>query len=128
MKLWLAILCMTAILCVASQSDARRTETADASAIACRVMEAHTSANPAATVVIFHQQHKEDQEHLGSLLRSHSGESVEIRAGSAAWTSVTIFRLKSCFGRGLMVLAPGAPVMKEGSMFLLRLPAGDLKN
>jgi hypothetical protein len=118
-----ATFCTTMMLCVASHSAARQSESGNTSAIACRVLEAHASANPAVTVIVFHQQRKEDQDRLGALLRSHSGESAEIQVGDAAWTGVTIFRLKSCFGRGLMVLPPGAPAMKDGSTFVLRFPA-----
>jgi len=123
-----AILSATIVLCVASPGLARQTESADRRVIACRVMEAHTSANPEATVIVFHQQKKEDQERLGDLLRMHSGESVEIRSGETAWTSATIFRLRSCFGRGLMVLPPGGLALKDGSTFELRIPAADEEN
>lgn len=120
--------CVTTMLCVASHSAARQSASAETSAISCRVLEAHASANPAVTVIVFHQQRKEDQDRLGALLRSHSGESVEIQVGDAAWTSVTIFRLKSCFGRGLMVLPPGAPTMKDGSTFVLKIRPGAAKD
>ncbi|HXX43751.1 MAG TPA: hypothetical protein VEJ38_03420 [Candidatus Acidoferrales bacterium] len=124
----LAILWATIVLCAASHSVARKAESAETGVIACRVMEAHTSANPAATVIVFHQQHKEDGPRLGAVLGSHSGERMEIQAGGAAWTAVTIFRLRSCFGRGLMVLPPGAPEMKDGATFLLRIPGSAGKN
>jgi len=123
-----AILCAAMIVCVALQGAARQTESGDASPIACRVLEAHTSATPAVTVIVFHQQHKEDGPRLGALLGSHTGEGAEIRVGDAPWAGVTIFRLKSCFGRGLLVLPPGAPGMKDGSTFLLRFPVLSAKN
>jgi hypothetical protein len=127
-RLRLAILCATIVLCVASPGLARQTESAETGVIACRVMEAHTSANPAATVIVFHQQHKEDGPRLGAVLENHSGERMEIQVSGAAWTAVTIFRLRSCFGRGLMVLPPGAPEMKDGATFLLRIPGSVAKN
>jgi hypothetical protein len=123
-----AILCAAMTLCVALLGAARQTESGEASPIACRVLEAHTSASPAVTVIVFHQQHKEDAPRLGALLGSHSGEGAEIQVGDAPWAGVTIFRLKSCFGRGLMVLPASAPAMKDGSTFLLRFPASSAKN
>jgi len=122
-RLRYGIFCAAMMLWVALQGAARQTDPGEANAIACRVLEAHASANPAVTVIVFHQQHKEDGGRLGALLGSHSGESAEIQVGDAGWTGVTIFRLKSCFGRGLMVLPPGAPAMKDGATFLLRFPA-----
>jgi len=127
-RLRLVILCASIVLCVVSPGVARQTENAETGVIACRVMEAHTSANPSATVIVFHQQHKEDGPHLGAVLENHSGERMEIQAGGAAWTAVTIFRLRTCFGRGLMVLPPGGPEMKDGATFLLRIPGSVVKN
>jgi len=127
-RLRLATLCVIAVLCIGPQSVARQPEQSNADAIACQVIEAHANANPAATVVIFHQERKDDQARLGALLRAHSGEGAEIQISGAIWSSVTIFRLKSCFGRGLMVLPRGAPEMKEGTVFLLWLPVGNAKN
>ncbi|HXY79131.1 MAG TPA: hypothetical protein VEI08_00695 [Candidatus Bathyarchaeia archaeon] len=127
-KLRLITLCVVAMLCVGPRSVARQPVQSGTDAIACRVIESHANASPAATVVIFHQQHKGDQERLGALLRAHSGEGAEIQISGAIWSSVTIFRLKSCFGRGLMVLPRGAPEMKEGTVFLLWLPVGNAKN
>jgi len=127
-RLRYGILCAAMMLCVVLQGAAKQTDPGEANAIACRVLEAHASANPAVTVIVFHQQHKEDAARLGALLESHSGESAEIQVGDAAWTAVTIFRLKSCFGRGLMVLTPSAPEMKDGATFLLRFRASGGKN
>ncbi len=127
-RLRLAVLCITFVLCVAPRGVARQTASAETGVIACRVMEAHTSANPATTVIVFHQQHKEDGPRLAAVLESHSGEQMEIQAGGAVWMAVTVFRLKTCFGRGLMVLPPGAPEIKDGATFLLRIPGSVGKN
>lgn len=104
-----------------SPADARGPAQANTEAIACRVLESHASENPAVTVAIFHQQNKDDQARVGEILRMHSGERVEIQIGGAAWMGATMFRLRSCFGRGLLLLPAGAPAMKDGSTFLLRV-------
>ena len=119
-----AALCVAALLCLAAHGAAGQPGNSDASPITCRVLEAHASASPAVTVVVFHQQNRNDQEHLASLLRVHSGEQVEVDAGDGKWTGATAFRLKSCFGRGLLLLRPDAPLMKNGSTFLLRFQPG----
>jgi len=123
-KLWLVILCAATLLCVAAHGAARQAASTDASPIACRALEVHASANPAVTVVLFHQQDKNDQARLASLLRAHSGERAEIEIGDGKWNGATVFRLKSCFGRGLLLLPPDAPTMKDGSTFLLRFQPG----
>jgi len=75
----LALLCAAALLCLAPHGDAQQADSGDTSSIACRALEVHASANPAAIVVVFHQRDKEDQARLASALRQHSGESVEIQ-------------------------------------------------
>lgn len=127
-KLRLAVLCIVTVLYPATLGAAGQAESADASTIACRVLEAHASARPAATAVIFHQQDKADQARLGSLLKAHSGESAAIQVSDGETISVTIFRLKSCFGRGLLLLPAGAPPMKDGSTFLLRFSQGSRRS
>jgi len=62
---------------------------------------------------------------LSALLRQHSGVIVEVQISGGGWQSATVVRLKSCFGRGLLVLPPDAPMPKDGDTFFLRFPAGD---
>jgi len=119
-KFWLVVLCAAAMLWLAPHGAARQAASADASPIACRALEVHASANPSVTVVVFHQQDKNDQERLASLLRAHSGDRMEIDTGDGRWNGATVFRLKSCFGRGLLLLPPDAPMMNDGATFLLR--------
>ncbi|MGB0035867.1 MAG: hypothetical protein WBP79_10380 [Candidatus Acidiferrales bacterium] len=90
--------------------------------LTCRVLESHASAQPAATIIIFHQRDKQDQAQLSQLLQNNSGSTVEVQMGGTVWQSATVLRLKSCFGRGLLLLPPGAPAPKDGDTFLLRLP------
>jgi hypothetical protein len=88
--------------------------------VECRVVEAHSSAIPAALVVIFHQQAKKDQPRLSALIKANSGSDADIQIGSAAWKRVSIFRLRTCFGRGMMVLSPGEAALKDGDTFRIR--------
>ena len=90
--------------------------------IACRALEAHTSEQPPVTVVVFHQRDKQDQARLAVLLKENSNGPAEIQGNDGKWHSVTVARLKSCFGRGLLLLPAGAEQPKQGQDFLLRFP------
>ena len=103
-------------------------DTSQSHPIACRVLESHASADPAAVIVLFHQKEHEDQTELGSMLRQHSGEVAQIQVEGGKWLTGTVVRLKSCFGRGLLLLPAGAPPMKEGDAFLLSFRADREKN
>ena len=89
-------------------------------AIPCRVLEAHTSLQLGITVVIFHHRDASERARLGDLLRSHSGESVEIQTTDGQWHSATVMRLKSCFGRGLLLFSPDTAKLAEKDEFVLR--------
>jgi hypothetical protein len=106
---------------------ARATQTAADAAtdtVACRVLEVHTSEQPAVTVAVFHQRDKQDQPRLSALLQKNSGASVMVQIGDGAWQRATVVRLKSCFGRGLLILPPGEPAPKDGETFLLKFASG----
>jgi hypothetical protein len=95
--------------------------------VACRVMEAHTSRDPAVTVVLFHQRDKADAQRLMAFLRLASEKAVEFQTGdSAAWQTAPVVRLKNCFGRGLLILPDGVAPLAEGTTFLLRFPVAAL--
>jgi hypothetical protein len=95
--------------------------------VACRVMEAHTSRDPAVTVVLFQQRDKADAQRLMALLRRASESAVEFQTGDgAAWQAAQVVRLKNCFGRGLLILPRGAAPLSEGATFLLRFPVATL--
>jgi hypothetical protein len=88
--------------------------------VECRVLEAHASTAPAALVVIFHQQVKKDQPRLSALIKANSGSDADIQIGSAAWKRAPIFRLRTCFGRGMMILSAGETALKDGDTFRIR--------
>lgn len=94
--------------------------TSETNAIECRALEVHESAAPAAVVVIFHQEQKQDQPRLAALIREHSGSTADVQIANAAWTTVAVFRLRTCFGRGMFVMAPGTANLKDGDTFCIR--------
>lgn len=88
--------------------------------ISCRVMETHAAAPQGVTVVVFHQRNKEDGPRLGKLLNEHSEENVQFQTKDGAWHRATVIRLKSCFGRGLLVFLATQAQLAQREEFLLR--------
>jgi hypothetical protein len=91
-------------------------------AVVCSVMESFVDAKLGVRAVVFHQRDKADGPRLGSLLLAHSGEQMELEATDGRRYRGTVFRVKSCFGRGL-VLAPAASLnLAEHAEFTLYPP------
>jgi len=72
--------------------------------VACRVMETFADVRLGVTAVLFHQQNKDEGPRLGELLSNHSGETMEIESAGGHRHLVTVFRVRSCFGRGVFLL------------------------
>jgi len=87
--------------------------------VAFRALETHTDDE--VTVVVFHQWDEAQRSQLATLLREHSGAMVEVQAADGAWQRARMVRLKSCFGRGLLMLPAPAP-FSDRAEFALRLP------
>lgn len=87
----------------------------------CRVMEAFVSEQLGVAAIIFHQRDKAEGPKLGELLLAHSGEEMEFEARDAQWHRVKVFRVKSCFGRGLMLFATREAKLVAKDEFVLRL-------
>jgi hypothetical protein len=90
--------------------------------LGCRALETYTDGELKVAAIVFHQRDEAQRSQLAALLRDHSGEMVEIQAGDGKWRRARMVRLKSCFGRGLLLLAAPAPV-SEHAEFMLRFPA-----
>lgn len=102
-----------------------RSQSSDAAAnvVLCRVLETHAGGQPPIAVVLFHQRDRLDGRRLGELLQKNSGATVEIQVGeNGPRQSVPVFRLKSCFGRGLF-LRPADAAPRNGEIFTMRFPA-----
>lgn len=91
--------------------------------IGCRVIESKTAPKLGVTLVVFHQAESADRDSLGAFLRSHDGATVEFQTEGGTWQPASAFRLKSCFGRGLLALPATAARLDEGDRFLLRSSA-----
>ena len=88
--------------------------------INCRVMEVIIAERVGAMAVIFHQRDKADGPRLGELLLAHSGEEVEFETVDGRRHRATVARMKSCFGRGLLIFAAGEAKLAEKEDFVLR--------
>lgn len=124
---WLALATASMLLALlltwtkSSATPAPRPQAANV--VACRVMEAHASAELRVVTVVFHQKDKKEAPRLGALLGKHSGASVEFQTADGVWHRAQVFRLKSCFGRGLLVFAAGEAQLAERKDFGLKFPA-----
>ncbi len=91
--------------------------------LACRVMEAETSSRFGVRLVIFHYRDAADRDRLGKFLRDYDGATVQFQAARQGWRAATLFRLKVCFGRGLLVFPISEPALAKGDVVLVRFPA-----
>ncbi|MGA9883139.1 MAG: hypothetical protein WBQ34_05430 [Candidatus Acidiferrales bacterium] len=103
----------------ANQSSSHPNPAPESNTVQCRVVEAHASAKPAALLVIFRQQQKQDQPRLAALVKENSGSDAEVQIGGA-WSKVELFRLRTCFGRGMLVFPSAALLLKDGDTFRIR--------
>jgi hypothetical protein len=90
--------------------------------VACRVMEVFRAERLGTMAAIFHQRDKADGPRLGELLLAHSGAEVEFETPDGQRHRATVGRMKSCFGRGLLLFAAGEARLAEKEEFVLRFP------
>jgi hypothetical protein len=96
------------LIVMAPATNGRRPNSADADGIACQVMESHADSTLGVTAVIFHQRNTKERSALGDFLHAHNGEAVEFTAADGVRHSTRMFRLGSCFGRGLLLFPSSA--------------------
>jgi hypothetical protein len=114
----LGVLLALSLLAVAQEN-----QHADAVTIACRALEVHTDPQLKTAVIVFHQRDQAQASELAVLLRDHAGEMVEVQGDDGGWHRARMERLKSAFGRGMLMLASPSPI-GERSQFLLRVAGG----
>lgn len=96
------------LLCSPTVARSTRAGSPEADSIICTVLEVHASAQLGTTIAIIHQQSKPEQAKFASLLAQADGGSVQIQAKGGQWVSASIVRLRSCFGRGLLLFPSSA--------------------
>lgn len=89
------------------------------SLVICRVMEAFEDQHLGVRAIIFHQRDKADGSRLGSLLLANSGRQMELAISSGQRYRATVFRVKSAFGRGLVLLPSSKLGLEKGDEFTL---------
>jgi len=90
--------------------------------IICSVIEAFEQEGLGVRAIVFHQRDKADGPRLGSFLLAHSGQEMELETTGGRRYRATVFRLKSCFGRGLVLVSTNKFKLGEHDEFTLRLP------
>ena len=90
--------------------------------IVCSVMEAFEEGRLGVRAIVFHQRDKADGPRLGSLLLAHAGEEMELEIAGGRRYRATVFRVKSCFGRGLVLVPTSKLKLSQDDEFTLRLP------
>ena len=90
--------------------------------IICSVMESFEEGRLGVRAIVFHQRDKADGPRLGSLLLAHSGKEMELETTGGRRYRATVFRVKSCFGRGLVLVPTSRLKLAEHDEFTLRLP------
>jgi hypothetical protein len=106
----------------ASEAYAAQQATApthQSNSIACRVMERHADKEHSTVLILFHQRDKPDQPKLKEFLLQHDGATIQIQIGAGEWQKATVWRIRNCFGRGLLVL-PDTAAPKEHATFTIR--------
>ena len=88
--------------------------------ILCRALEVKTDPKTAVTIVIFHQANKEDGPALGEMLKSNDGANVEFVTSDGKPHAAAVFRLDTCFGRGLLVFPSATASLNSHEQFSIR--------
>jgi len=88
--------------------------------IACRVVESKMVATLGVKLIVFHHAESAARRQLGEFLESHDATGVEFEVAGGDWQPATVFRLKSCFGRGLLAFPAARARLAPGQTFLIR--------
>ncbi|MGH9430807.1 MAG: hypothetical protein ACRD3T_04635 [Terriglobia bacterium] len=89
--------------------------------IPCRVLETMVSRQLHVRMAIFHYRDAADRERLGKILREDNGDQVRFQSTDGKWHSATLFRIRTCFGRGLLVFRVSEAQLAAKQDFLLRV-------
>ena len=89
--------------------------------IACSILEIHASRDLGVSAAVFHQANKDDAARFGALMKEYAADaSVEFQTKDGVWHKASSARLKSSFGRGLLLFASASAQLKDKDTFLLR--------
>jgi hypothetical protein len=91
--------------------------------IPCRVLETMLSRTLQIRLAIFHYRDTADRERLGKILREDDGDQIQFQSSDGTWHSATMFRVRTCFGRGVLVFRASEARLAAKQGFLLRIAA-----
>ena len=91
--------------------------------VSCQAMEVFVSEPLRVTAVVFHQSDKADGPRLGRLLLAHTGEQVQFETPDGKKHKATVERVKSCFGRGLLLFRTEESELSANQDFVLHFAA-----
>jgi hypothetical protein len=117
-KRYFVFACLLLVLAPLAGAQGTKKEIADGT-ITCRAMEVFEAQKIGVMAVIFHQRDKADGPRLGELLKVHSGEDVEFETADGQRHTATVARVKSCFGRGLLLFATKEARLSANDDFVL---------
>jgi hypothetical protein len=120
-KAGLALAVLGAIIAVFPGAMAQN-EPGSSAAVVCRALEVKTAEQMGVALVVFHQASKSNGLRLAELLRANDGASVEFETSDGQSHTATLFRLGTCFGRGLLVFPAGSARLSRQEQFWLRFP------
>ena len=126
-KAGLELAVMVAIITVFESAIAQNEPAAppaSGGAVVCRALEVKTAEPMGVALVLFHQANTSDGVRLGELLRQKDGVSVEFETSDGRSHTAMLFRLGTCFGRGLLVFPSGSARMAKQEQFWLKFPVG----
>jgi hypothetical protein len=87
--------------------------------VSLRVAVLETFAmNEKVSAVLVNHANPAERDPFARWLRAHPRSAVKIRNGAAQETAATIFRVRMCFGRGLILLNQPIPV-REGAVLTI---------
>lgn len=95
--------------------------------IPCRVLETMVSQRLQVRLAIFHYRDAIDRERLGKILREDNGDQVRFQSSDGEWHSATLFRIRTCFGRGLLVFQVSSARLAAKQDILLRITESPTK-
>ena len=114
------------VVCLCDRSRGAQAQGAEKKAgnetLTCRVVESFEAGRLGVRAVVFHQRDRADGPRLGALLLAHSGEEMEFETRDGQRHRAVVFRVKSCFGRGLLLVPTSEGKLGEKDEFTLRLP------
>jgi len=96
--------------------------------VTCVALEVHPNAQAGTTVVLFHQQNRNDQSKFASLLSRADGSYVQIQTRQGRWITASVVRLRNCFGRGLLLFPSEAVRLRDSDVFDVRFSGLGMHN